>query len=249
MRIRQRNLAWVIILSTLSAVAVGSGAVSGQFAWMLSALVGVGSVVVLFDWQPTVRRLRRPFKLNSLKNVGTKDAREAVERAHKRGNYFPSSIQVAYVCLIATRNNERGSTALEKTRDVSQDDEHIRPYITLQIAPEQAEQQRVIRFELEDAHGHVVFVHEQKVYLRDGAFNVIADHHLVLARGTTPIAHGNGDLRVYIDHKLIALLGFTFTPSLKDRWAGHVPERLQDQAQPPDAPTTLEELLRGKGNR
>lgn len=249
MRIRQRNLAWVIILSTLSAIAVGGGAVDGQFAWMLSALVGVGSVLVLFDWQPTVRRLRRPFKPSALKSNGTKDAREAVERAQKRGSYFPNGLQVADIGLIATRNNEHGTTTLEKTRHASLDDEHIRPYITLQVAPEHAEQQRVIRFELEDAHGQIVFVHEQKVYLRDGTFNVIADHHVVLARGNTEIAHGNGDLRVYVDHKLIALLGFTLTPSLKDRWAGHVPQRLQDQAQSPDAPTTLEELLRGKGSR
>ncbi|MFZ4826885.1 MAG: hypothetical protein ACOYLB_05985 [Phototrophicaceae bacterium] len=249
MRIRQRNLAWVIILSTLSAIAVGSGAVVEPLAWVLPALVAVGSVAVLFDWQPTLRRLRRPLKVNPLKSNMTKDAREAVERAQKRGSYFPTGLQVADVGLIATRNSTDGKTLLEKTRHVSQDDEHIRPYITLHVAPQQSEQQRVIRFELEDAQGETILVHEQKVYLRDGAFNVIADHHVVLARSNLAIAHGNGDLRVYVDHKLIAVLGFTLTPSLKDRWGEGRSQRLHDHATDSDSPTTLEELLRGKGNQ
>jgi len=251
MRIRQRYLAWVIILSSLSAIAVGSGAVATPLAWVLLALVVVGSVVVLLDWRPTLRRLRRPLQVHSFKNTITKDAREAMERAQKRGGFFTGGLQVADVGLIATRNSSAtGKTVLEKTRHVLQDDVHIRPYITLQVSAEQAEQQRIIRFELEDAQGETVLVHEQKVYLRDGMFNVIADHHLVLAQSTRALAHGNGDLRVYVDHKLIAVLGFTLTPSLKDRWGDvRSQQRLHDHPADSDAPTTLEELLRGKGNR
>ncbi|MGV2436739.1 MAG UNVERIFIED_CONTAM: hypothetical protein LVT10_19140 [Anaerolineae bacterium] len=119
-----------------------------------------------------------------------------------------------------------------------QDDVHIRPYITLQVSAEQAEQQaHHPLLELEDAQGETVLVHEQKVYLRDGMFNVIADHHLVLAQSTRALAHGNGDLRVYVDHKLIAVLGFTLTPSLKDRWGDvRSQQRLHDHPADSGAP-------------
>jgi hypothetical protein len=71
-----------------------------------------------------------------------------------------------------------------------------------------------------------------RTYLREGEFNVMADHHLPLAGNNDVSGHGDWDVRVYIDGNLVAVHHFMLAPSMNERAQRLCGERLQLEDDP-----------------
>ncbi len=257
MRVRRRNMVWLGILGALAGVAILSQGVTSGVSLLLLASMGVAAGVSLFDMEP--RRLIKAVQDRS--PIGGRisaDAREAAERARARGAYLPRDMDLLDVGLIAMRERYSGMV-MQRTRNLSLDDESARPYVTLQVPPLEADRRATVRFDMEDGHGDLVYSHEQQVYLRDGKMDILAGNQMPLFNSTMNLNTGDGDLRVYIDDRLVGVLGFALSPSTSDRWAGRRAERgeqaanrLQDRDGETSAaiqgeeapPISLEDLLR-----
>jgi hypothetical protein len=188
------------------------------------------------------------------------EAREAVERAQRRGGVPDDRLTLLDIGLITAQSNREGMV-MRRTRSVSLDDDGVRPFITLHVQPDRADQTARIRFELIDSGGSAQYVHEMRTYLRDGEMNILADHQLPLSENA--LQAGDWDLRVFLDGKLIGAHMFTLAPSLTDRYpraasrpaatpAPRQPLEADESSsarEPEDAPLSLEDLLRSRGNR
>lgn len=255
MRIKRRNLVWLGTLAALTGLAIFSQGLTGVASLVLLAILTGAAIFSIFDFQPTTLI----ESVQQKTNIGTRnspDAREAVERAKARGSYLPKDLEVLDVGLIALRDSYDGML-MQRTRSLSLDDDGVRPYVSLQIPPLEADRYADITFEIIDGNGKVVYKHEQRMYLRDGKLDVLAEMQMPLSDSTLNIAHGNGDLRVLVDGTLAAMLGFTITPSTRDRFAGRrsddARDRLRDRSPKPpqedDVPISLEDLLRQNGRK
>jgi hypothetical protein len=254
MRIKRRNLVWLGVLGTLTGIAVLAQGITTASVILMGAMA-VAGVVSLFDLEPQAL-IKTVQDKTARGGKVSPDAREAVERAQARGSINISGLQVLDVGLIALRDSYEGMV-MQRTRNLSLDDEGARPYITLQIPAMEADRHASIRFEIDDAHGKKIYVQEQQMYLRDGRLDILADTMMTLSRSDLGIAHGEGDLRVYVDGELMGVLGATIAPSTRDRWAGRRQER-QDNArsrlsdrprEEEEAPVSLEDLLRQQNRR
>ena len=190
-------------------------------------------------------------------------AREAVERARRRGGFIDPDVAITDVGLISQQSGQTG-IVMRRSRTVSKDDDSVRPYVTLNIKPTEADRRALIRFEMIDHNGAPQYIHEMRTYLRDGEVNVLADHHLPLLGNDKLTQMGDWDLHVYIDGTLAGALTFTVTPSLEERdreLLGGARDlnasryRLEDDGDEysmgaeDDVPTSLEELLRRQSRR
>jgi hypothetical protein len=181
------------------------------------------------------------------------EAREAVERARRRGSLLNSSLTLLDVGLISSQSTREGMD-YRKSRSVSADEDGVRPFITLHVQPEAADQLAIIRFELVDSSGESQYVHEMRTYLRDGEMNILADHHLPLL-GNANIAPGDWDLRVSINGALHGAHTFTVTPSLQERFERFERSQEADRAarlaetRDDETPLSLEELLRSRSRQ
>lgn len=258
MQIKQRNLVWLGILGALTGIAIFAEALPTPAALLLLGVLGVSAVASLFEFAPQ-RVLKNVQDKAVLTNKQSTDAREATERARARGSYILSHVPLLDVGLIALRENYEGMV-MQRTRNLSLDDIGVRPYITVQIPATEADRHAMFTFEIIDAHGKTVYKHDQNIYLRDGKLNVLADTQMPLNKSTLNIAHGELDLKVYMNGDLLAVLGGSITPSTRDRWAGRRAENTQAAAQRlsdepsirvsrEDEPVSLEELLRQQSSR
>ncbi|MBK8024289.1 MAG: hypothetical protein IPK19_23365 [Chloroflexi bacterium] len=261
MRFQTRNLPWLAALGALMAVLLVSGAATGPAAALLLALYASAVVLssVRMDVQPAQLLDRSRASLAASKM--SPDAREAADRARRRGSLFSGGITLADVGLIATQSGSEG-IAMRRTRSASGDDDGIRPFITVQVQPTEADRSARVRFEMMDHTGETRYVHEMRTYLRDGENSVLADTHLPLQSGD--VDPGDWDLRVYVDGALVGMHAFNVSPSTRDRFA-YLEER---EAQAPQAatqpaaqagqrlrtpqdeslPVSLEDLLRSQRN-
>ncbi len=182
-------------------------------------------------------------------------AQEAVDRASRRGSYGYPDLTLLDIGLIAAQSTNEGMV-MRRTRAVSKDDDGARPFVTLHVAPQMAEQTVVIRFEMLDQNGQQQYVHEMRTYLHEGEMNILADHQLPLDGNDHITGAGDGDLRVSVDGRLIGALSYTLAPSMRERtrqFNNRTPadasraQRLEDQQT--DSPTTLEDLLRSQANQ
>ena len=103
------------------------------------------------------------------------------------------------------------------TRNISKDDDGVRPFITLFVDHEEADRQAVIRYEIYNQLGEEQYVHEMKTYLREGELKLLADHHLPLAGNTSIDGNGDWDLRVFVDNNLIGMHNLMLSPSVNER--------------------------------
>jgi hypothetical protein len=246
MRIRRRNLAWLSVIGALIALVFVSGAATAELMVVLLGLYGVALAASLLEVQPA--RLRESVASSPLTRMRmSTEAREATDRARRRGNLFPSDLTLIDIGLISSQSTDEGMV-MRKSRTVSGDDDGVRPFITLHVKPSEADRNAIIRFEIIDHNGQQQYVHEMKTYLRDGEMNILADHHLPLFENEqVGSANGEWDLRVSVDSALAGVLSFSVTPSLQQRNHQMRRSRLQDRPQE-DAPLTLEELLRSQQN-
>ena len=211
--------------------------------------------MALFDLQPK-QLLKTVQERTTLGGKTTPDAREAAERAKARGAYLMGDMELLDIGLIALSERYDGMV-MNRTRNLSLDDNSVRPYITLQVPAIEADRRANIRFEIDDGHGDKIYVHEQEMYLRDGKMDILANTQMPLFDSDMGIDPGDGDLRVYIDGDLAGILGFTITPSTQDRWAGRrqsrreqpAAQRLTDTEPEDDGAVSLEDLLRQSRNQ
>ncbi len=251
MRLRKRNLPWAAVMAFLVAVVALSGAASAEVLALVAALVGIGMAVSLIEVRPA--HLRESVPLSPLARMRmSAEAREAVDRARRRGGQMYSSLTLIDVGLISSHTTFEGMV-MRKSRAVSGDDDGVRPFVTLHVRPEDADRNTLVRFEIIDHNGQRQYIHEMKVFLRDGEMNILADHHLPLADNAALAASGGEwDLRVSIDGMLAGALAFNVTPSLRarERQLAQAARRVSGQADQPadDAPLRLEDLLRGQHN-
>jgi hypothetical protein len=243
MRVRSRNIAWLIITGVLSGLAFISGA-SVEAMTAVAGLYGVALAGSLLEFQP--QRLRMTASPLTRMRMST-DAREAVDRARRRGASLTGDLTLIDVGLISSQSSDEGMV-MRKGRTISGDDDGVRPFITLYVNPSEADRSATIRFEILDQNGQRQYIHEMKTFLRDGEMNILADHHLPLF-GNDQLKGGDWDLRVTVDGLLAGILSFSVTPSVRDRLILRNDQqerqnRLEDKQD--DAPLTLEELLRSQ---
>jgi hypothetical protein len=254
MQLKRRNLAWLGVLGSLVMVAL----LSGVNPAVGVALVGIylaaaGATVVELKPDRLIDRSRSSLTQMRM----TAEAREASERARRRGGTAAEGLTLLDVGMITAQSSRDGMT-MRRTRSVSLDDDGVRPFITLHVQPELAEQTARFRFEIIDGNGATQYVHEMRTFLRDGEMNILADHQLPLAESAA-LQSGDWDLRVFVDGKLLGAHMFTVAPSLNDRFRKFEQRdaqrnNLQDPGEAPDAkadeaPLSLEELLRSRSNR
>lgn len=263
MRLKRRNFAWLTVLGAAVAVAVLAGTTPIVSATLIG-LYGLAAVATLIDFKPERLIDRSRSSLTTMRM--TTEAREAVERARRRGGFSDDGPTLLDIGLITAQSNREGMV-MRRTRSVSLDDDGVRPFITLHVQPQQADQTVRIRFEIIDGSGATQYVHEMRAYLRDGEMNILADHQLPLAENAA-LQSGDWDLRVSIDGRLIGAHMFTLAPSLNNRFrrtgapaasqnSGNTPATrhegdrltLPDNNQASEEPLSLEDLLRSRSNR
>ncbi len=257
MRLKRRNFAWLTVLGAAVGIALLSG-VSAPIALTLLGIYLVALAATIIDMQPTRLIDKSRSSLTMMRMTG--DAREAVERARRRGGYVDDGLTLLDIGLITAQSNREGMV-MRRTRSVSLDDDGVRPFITLHVQPDNAEQIARIRFEIIDGHGQPQYVHEMRTYLRDGEMNILADHQLPLAESERALQAGDWDLRVYVDGSLLGAHTFTLAPSLSDRFRrfeqqrdesrGAEPrgERLAQREDPEEERAmSLQELLRSRSD-
>jgi uncharacterized integral membrane protein len=258
MRRNRKNTIWLGILSILMMLVVISPNVSSAVQALLigTFLLALGGVVL--DANLSNRLLQGiGERVSTRQNRISSEAREAQERAQQRGSYFTDDIELIDIGVISTQSGSDG-VVMRRTRTVSKDDDGVRPFVILQVPPEDAERNVTIRFEFIDHRGEQQYVHQVNPYLRDGEMNILADTHLPLWGNDKIVGIGDWDLRVYINNNLVGLHSFHCTASQSDRQqqtAERVEERrrrLTDTRR--ETPVSLEDLLRGQddnqqGNR
>lgn len=247
MRIKSENAGWVGIL----AIMVGAAALAGASAApLLVFMMLITMIFALVDLQPRqmVRRMRRaPIQAVRMST----QAKEAVERARRRGGYANPNVTLLDIGLITMESSREGMT-LRRTRSVSKDDDGVRPFISLHVLPEDADRYALLRFEINDHNGQQQYVYEMKKYLQDGEQNVLADNQLPLSGNGRIIGAGDWTLRLFMDDDLVGVHSFNLAPSVEERRRhftdeGEVGSRLRDyQEEEEDIPMSLEDLLRNQ---
>lgn len=251
MRIRQKNVPWLVVTGALVGLALLAG-VTAQVGVALVALYAVALGASLLEFPPRDAATTQHSTLARMRMSA--QAQEAVDRASRRGSYGYPDLTLLDIGLIAAQSTNEGMV-MRRTRSVSKDDDGVRPFITLHVAPQMAEQTVTIRFEIIDQNGQQQYVHEMRTYLHDGEMNILADHQLPLDGNERVTGTGDGDLRVSVDGRLIGALSYTLAPSVRERSrqfnrpdaADARARRLEDQQT--DSPTTLEDLLRSQTNQ
>lgn len=250
MRIRSKNVSWLVIIGSMIGLAVLPGGLDPAASGLLVALFGASAAASLLEFQPARLVERSRSSLNALRM--SQEAREASERARRRGGSFSSGVLLLDVGLIAAQMTEQG-LVMRRERNLSKDDDGVRPFAVLQVPPEIADRKAIIRFEFIDQHGEAQYVHEMETYLRDGEMNLLADHQMRLY-GNDDVRAGDWDLRISVDGRLLGAHTFAVTPSLEDRFPAAARERAArrlaaEEASANTAPPRLEDLLRDQSQR
>jgi hypothetical protein len=249
MRLKRQNFAWLGVLGAAVGVAVLSGVASVEVSVALIGIYLAAAAASVIDFRPQQVLDRSRSSLTMMRM--SSEAREAVERARRRGGSYDDGLTLLDIGLITSQSNREGMV-MRRSRSMSLDDDGMRPFITLHVQPAHADQFARIRFEIIDTQGQPQYVHEMRTYLRDGEMNILADHHLPLVDSERALDAGDWDLRVYVNGMLVGAHTFTLTPSLNDRFRRFEQreQRLQQRDTPQEeTPMSLEELLRSRSNR
>jgi hypothetical protein len=247
---RRRHYAWLVVLAAMIGVAIlAPAAIPPQVTIALLALyaIAVGASFVNFKPEHLLDRSRSSLTMMRMSS----EAREAVERARRRGSMLDSSLTLLDIGLITSQSSREGMV-MRRTRSVSKDDDGVRPFVTLHVQPEGAEQTALIRFEMIDSNGQSQYVHEMRTYLRDGEMNILADHHLPLTGNEQIAGAGDWDLRVFVNGTLMGAHAFNLTPSINERLGRYEREEVERprlRSTEDEAPMSLEELMRSEAGR
>lgn len=219
-RLRRRNTAWLVAVAVLAALgmfAAGQVLVApAVLQFMLLAVFALSAVASTVEIGRERETLIDALKRAPIRNRVSAQAKEAHERATSRGGYTNNDLMMLDVGLIAVQSGYEGM-AMRRTRSISKDDDGVRPFVTLNIEPGEAERHAMVRFEIYNQNGEERFVHEMKAFLREGEMSIMTDHHLPLAGNREVQGAGDWDLRVYVDGNLVGLHNFMLAPSITER--------------------------------
>lgn len=229
-RVRRRDRLWLTLVSVLAALAIFATEVATSVKIGILGLFVIMVAVAVFDIDAlgTVRR-----QVMQERPRGTAQAREALNRAMNSGGGDWVGLWLEDFGFIASVRDEEGLT-FERTRAVNNAYDGVRPYVQLMAGEGMAERRVRVRYELVDATGEVRFIQEDNAYLRSGVNTLHPDQHLPLG-DIPPSQMGQWDARVYVDGRLIGVLGLTIGPTDDER-LGRLGRR--------DRPSSFEELLR-----
>lgn len=214
--LKQRNTAWLITLGLLIGFALLAAPIPPAIQFSLIGIFAVAIIASVFKIGPSHKSLTDLIGNALLERRITSQAREATERAASTAGYFRQGVVLLDIGLIAMQTGIEG-VAMRRTRNISKDDDGVRPFATIHVENEEAERQAVVRFELHDQTGSQQYVHEMKTYLRKGENDLVEDHHLPLDGNHDISGSGEWDLRVYVDDNLLAMQSFMLSPSVRDR--------------------------------
>ncbi|MCY3831887.1 MAG: hypothetical protein OXG85_02650 [Chloroflexi bacterium] len=216
-RLKRRNTAWLVAMALLIGFALLAAPVSAAVQLSLIGALAVAVIASMIELGPERASLLDVLHRAPVQRRITPQAREASERAAARAGYFNrNGIVMLDIGLIAMQTGVEG-LAMRRTRNISKDDDGVRPFITLHVTPEEAERQALIRYEIYNHLGEEQYVHEMKTFLREGELSLLADHHLPLAGNTSVDGNGDWDLRVYVDNSLIGMHNLMLSPSVRER--------------------------------
>lgn len=239
MRIKQRDQIWLMMMGILSAIAFLAATPEVNLLIRAAVIAAFVAAVGLVIARPSLEQIRQQIATSTVSRPsGTKAAQEAIRRAQARGEEPPLDLALNDIGLIASETSFDG-LSFRRTRDVSNDDDGVRPYVQLIVGASNAERRALMRYELVDPTGQIAFVHEEKVYLQLGENTLHPDQHLPLAGSLPPDKLGRWDMHAYIDGRLLGMITFTVTPTDDERVA-----RLSAQRSEPDS---FEDLLRRGG--
>jgi hypothetical protein len=251
-RYKHQNTIWLAIMGVMMALVAIAGGVSADVQAVLLGifmLAVAGSFIDLSARDQFFQSIQQRSRLSRMR--ASPQAREAAARASSRANYRPLDIHLADVGLIAAQTGRDG-LVMRRTRSISKDDDGVRPFVTLNIPSSEADRNATVRFEIVDHAGRDQYIHEMRIYLRDGEMNILADHHLPLMKNDQIAGTGDWDLRTYIDGTLIGVHNFALAPTQDerrrrlegggDRYYVTEPEPEEDE----ELPMSLEELLRNQ---
>ncbi len=234
-RLKRRNTAWLIAMGLLIGFALLAAPVSAAVQISLLGAFAVAVIASMIELGPDRESLLDVLHRAPVRRRITPQAREAAERAATRAGYFNrGGIVLLDIGLIAMQTGVDG-LAMRRTRNISKDDDGVRPFITLFVDHEEADRQAVVRYEIYNHLGEEQYVHEMKSYLREGELKLLADHHLPLAGNASIGGNGDWDLRVYVDNNLIGMHNLMLSPSVNERR-----RRLSGEADYPEAQTRTE---------
>ena len=216
-RLKRRNTAWLVTMALLVGFALLAAPISAAVQLSLIGILAVAVIASMIELGPERASLLDALHRAPVQRRITPQAREASERAAAREGYFNrSGIVMLDIGLIAMQTGVEG-LAMRRTRNISKDDDGVRPFATLYVMPEEAERQALIRYEIYNHLGEEQYVHEMKTYLREGELSLLADHHLPLAGNTGVDGNGDWDMRVYVDDSLIGMHNLMLSPSVRER--------------------------------
>ena len=260
---RRQNFWWLGGLGMLTLLAVVSPNINPLGAVLLVGALTLGTVGTFFDVTDSQKAVQSIQERISRSRSGqSAEALEAEARAKNRAQYRPTLIRMTDIGIIATQTGEEG-ISMRRARLVSKDDDALRPFITLQIPASMADRQATIRFEMSDQTGNDKFVHEMRVFLRDGSMNILSENHLPMFDNPNISGTGDWDLRIYVDGVLMGIHDFNLTLSQaerRQRLAGnrHQKDVVSDgeilraekrlRAENLNVPLSLEELIRSQSD-
>ena len=216
-RLKRRNTAWLIAMGLLIGFALLAAPVSAAVQISLLGAFAVAVIASMIELGPDRETLLDVLHRAPVRRRITPQAREAAERAASRAGFFNrSGLVLLDIGLIAMQTGVDG-LAMRRTRNISKDDDGVRPFITLFVDHEEADRQAVIRYEIYNHLGEEQYVYEMKTYLREGELKLLADHHLPLAGNTSIDGNGDWDLRVFVDNNLIGMHNLMLSPSVNER--------------------------------
>jgi len=216
-KVKKQNYAWLAGLGMLTVFALLSPNISPLAGILLMGALGVAIVGTLVDVTSSQQALRTIQERVARSRSGqTPQAQEAEARAKNRPQYRPMSIRMMDVGIIATQATDAG-ISMRRARTVSKDDDGIRPFIILYIPSSMADRQATIRYEISDHSGKDQYIHETRVFLRDGDMNILAENHLPMFNNPDITGMGGWGLRVYVDGVLMGVHDFNHTLSEAER--------------------------------
>jgi hypothetical protein len=253
-RFQPRNTIWLAAMSILMALVLLSSNIGTEIQAFFIGLFTLVVLATFIDFSALTANtnimdaLQQASPLN--RSRMSPAAREAIARASSRPGYLDPDVQVVDVGVIASQNGADGLT-MRRTRTISKDDDGMRPFVTINVPPEEAERHSNLRFEVIDQNGAEQYVKEMRVFLRDGEMNILADTHLPLAGNDHIAGLGDWDLRVHVDGVLVAVHNFNLTASedtrvrrLRGEYYVTSSDDHDDDDDDDDAPMSLEDLLR-----
>ncbi|MGJ3240653.1 MAG: hypothetical protein ACFE0Q_18235 [Anaerolineae bacterium] len=215
-RLRRRNTAWLAVLAFLTAIGMVAASATPVVQFMLLAIFALSAMASVVELGRERETLIDALRRAPIRNRVSAQAKEAHERAKSRGGYTNNNLMMLDVGLIAVQSSYEGM-AMRRTRSISKDDDGVRPFVTLNVEPGEAERHAMVRFEIYNQYGEERFVHEMKAFLREGEMSIMTDHHLPLAGNREVQGTGDWDLRVYVDGNLVGMHNFMLAPSMTER--------------------------------